>query len=350
MNEELKLKLLALGLSEEQVEKLAAEGVVVSDDMALLAKEDIKSVTGCGLVTAAKVVKAFAPVVAVPVVPAPVAAEPVVPTRADPHAEIPEGKAPSADEVKGFATSMGIDPSMLTMLMFSGMAGNAGMGDMDISGMIPVPQIVAGYNPKVRNMFLMIMGSLERRLGVPIVVINGDGSVNRELTVEYINGLEEGHDAAENNIYYDSDSTPFEVIKVGVDAQSIYDADPLDSCKALQKNGMGIGRVNWMGVSLEVRQVAHLAVIKTREIDPTNDAHTAWLRDHVTKSSNRLTLQGMAPKAIGEYNNALRTGSLPTLRVMLVRSPRRQEVMPRRRAKYDSDRAGLGRGVDEENL
>jgi len=162
------------------------------------------------------------------------------------------------------------------------------------------------------------------------------------LTVEYIEGLEEGREAAENNIYFDETGQPYEVIKVGVDAQSVYDADPLKPTKALQKNGMGTGRINWKGVPLEVRQVAFYAANQTGEIDPANDAHLTWLRDHVKKDARRLVFHGQAPRAISEYNEAYRTGSLPMLRVMLSRGPRRKETMPRRR------KAGLGQGLPAE--
>lgn len=258
----------------------------------------------------------------------------------DPEKELGEDEQPSQAQMAGFANSLGIDPA--TMLMFMG--GN--FGEMDMSGMIPIATIVSGYNPKLRNMFLMVMGQIEKRLGVPIVVIDGDGAINKPLTIEYIEGLEEGRDPAENNIYFASDGTPHEVIRVGVDAQSIYDADPLEPTKALQKSGMGVGRVNWTGVSLEVRQVAYYAATKTGEIDPKNDAHTAWLRDHVKKGTNRLIFHGQAPRAIGEYNEAARTGSLPTLRVMLSRGPRRPEIMPRRRSAVPHDVTGVGGSPD----
>ena len=323
------------GLTDEQIGKLETEGGIVTEsDLALLNASEIREVSACGLATAKKIQATFAPVSATSA-PATHAPEAAV------DAEIPEGAGPSPAQVNSFATSLGMDPSMLSMFMVAGMANNAGEG-MDLSAMMPVPQIVAGYNPKIRNMFLMVMGQVEGRLGVPIVVINGDGSINRDLTVEYIMNLEEGHDAAENNIYFDSAGTPYEVIPVGVDAQSIYDADPLQSTHALQKNGMGVGRVNWTGISDEVRQTAFFAV-KTGEVDPRNDGHLAWLRDHVKTGSNRLVFQGQAPKAIGEFNEARRTGTLPTLRVMLTRGPRRQELMPRRRRATPRDLAGLGR-------
>lgn len=337
MDGDLKVRLQSeFALTDEQIGKLEAEGVVNETDMKSLTADDFKGTIGLGLVTARKIAAAFG------------GTPTVVPTAAhastaDPAAEIPEGTKPSPSQVSSFATSLGMDPGTLTMFMLAGATGESGMGALDISSMIPISQIVQGYNPKLRNMFLMVMGQIEKRLGVPIVVINGDGSTNRELTVEYIEGLEEGRDPAENNVYFDSAGVPYEVIRVGVDAQSIYDADPLDSTKALQKNGMGVGRVNWSGVPLEVKQVAFYAVTRTSEIDPANDTHLSWLRDHVAAGANRLIFQGQAPRAISEYNEALRTGSLPTLRVMLSRNPRRQEIMPRRRHGTTHNLAGIGR-------
>jgi hypothetical protein len=218
---------------------------------------------------------------------------------------------------------------------------------MDISGLIPVPQIVAGYSPKVRNMYYMVMGSLQKHYGEnPIVVINADGGVNREQTVAYIQSLEEGFEPADEDIYYDEAGTAYQLIKVGVDAQSIYDADPLESTRALAQNGMGRGRINWKNIPLEVKQVAYYAVTQTREIDPSNEAHLTWLRDHIKVGVNRLVFQGQAPKALQAYNEALRSGTLPQLRVMLGRSARRREVMPRRRSTTPRDLAGIGREAD----
>lgn len=342
MNDGLKQRLVSeFGLNEEQVGKLAAEGVVIEADLALLSDDKIKHVTGCGLIAAIKIHAAFAPV---PLsAPPPPSGEATLPL----DAEIPEGTKPSPAQVNNFASALGMDQNMFSMFMMMGVANQAGVG-MDLSGMIAVPQVVAGYTPKYRSMFWLAMEQIENRVGVPIVVINGNGSINRELTVEYIMGLEEGRDQAENNIYYDSTGAPYEVIAVGVDAESIHDADPLDSTRALQKSGMGIGRVNWTGVSDEVRQSAFFAV-KTGEINPKNDIHLAWLRDHVKPGSNRLVFQGQAPDAINKFNEARRTGTLPNLRVMLTRGPRKTEIMPRRRRTTPRDLTGLGKGGEEDD-
>lgn len=320
----LEARLTELGIDAETAGKIQGLGATSVEDLTHLTESDL---TGIGLkpIAARKLLAAVAPP------PAANGKEPV-----DPHAELAEGEEPSKAQIHGFAGALGADPVAIMMLM-----QGAG-GDMDLSSMMPVKSLIDGYNPKRRDLFLTVMGQVERRLGVPIVVIDGDGSINRPLTVEYVEGLEEGREPAENNIYFDGTGAPHEVIRVGVDAQSIYDADPLDSSKALQKSGMGIGHVNWKEVDLEARQVAFLAVTKTREIDPTNDAHLAWLRDHVKPGANRLVFHGQAPRAIGEYNEAARTGSLPTLRVMLSRSPRRPESMPRRRSAAARDLSGVG--------
>jgi hypothetical protein len=174
------------------------------------------------------------------------------------------------------------------------------------------------------------------------VVIDEDGSVNKALTTEYINGLEEGRESAKDGIYFDSNGTPHEVIRVGVDAQSIYDADPCDSSKPLQKNGMGIGRVNWNNVPLEVKQAVFYAVA-SGEISPTDENHMTWLRDNIKPTSRKLVLQGRAPKALAALNEANRTGTLPTLRVMMTRAARRKEYMPRRGSTSPRNLSGIGR-------
>ncbi len=313
-------RLKELGVDDEMIGKIKEMGAETVEDLAGIQEKDLTDI-GMPRLQARKLIAVLAPIGS---------------TSVDANKELEEDEEPSKAQVTGFAGALGADPTALLLLM-SGQGG-----DMDLSGMIPIANLVNGYNAKRRDMFLMIMGQVERRLGVPIVVIDGDGAVNKPLTVEYIEGLEEGRDPADNNIYFDESGIPHEVIRVGVDAQSIYDADPLMPTKALQKSGMGTGRVNWKDVSLEVRQVAYFAATKTKEIDPSNDAHQAWLRDHMKPDANRLVFHGQAPRAIGEYNEAARTGSLPTLRVMLSRNPRRQEIMPRRRRANPLDLTGIG--------
>lgn len=57
---ELRGRLLGLGLTDGQVTNLEHEGVTSADDMALLNADQIKTYTGCGLIIAMKVAKAFA--------------------------------------------------------------------------------------------------------------------------------------------------------------------------------------------------------------------------------------------------------------------------------------------------
>ena len=312
-------KLEELGVDGEMIEKIKEMGAETVEDLAGLQEKDLID-AGMLVLKARKLIAVLVPTKSVDI---------------DPNKELAEGEKLSSAQVTGFAGALGMDQTTL-MLLMNGQGGN-----MELSSMIPIDIIVNGYNPKLRNMFLMIMGQIEERLGVPIVVIDSDGAVNRSLTIEYIEGIEEGRDPAENNIYFNEKGVPHEVIRVGVDARSVYDADPLMPDKALQKSGMGTGRVNWNDVPLEVRQVAYFAV-KTGEIKPTSDGHQTWLRSHMKPGASRLVFHGRAPKAIKEFNEAARTGSLPTLRVMLSRSPRSKEIMPRRRSTDTSGLTGIG--------
>jgi len=329
-------RLRELGVDDVFIEKIKTElGAESVEDLAGLTEGHLSSV-GMKPLKAGKLLKALAPQPAVLV------------TSVDPNAELGDEEKPSQAQVQSFAGSLGMDPMSLVMFM-NGMGG-----EMDFSGLIPIATMVQGYNPKLRNMFLMVLGQVEHQLSVPIIVIDSDGSINKPLTIEYIEGLQEGREAAENNIYFDSASEPHEVIRVGVDAQSVYDADPINPTKALQKNGMGTGRINWNNVPLDVKQVAFYAVTQTHEIDPKNDAHLSWLRDHIKgAATKRLVFHGQASQAIGIYNEAVRTGSTPTLRVMLARGPRRVEIMPRRRRTLPADLTGIGgsrRRESDDNL
>lgn len=62
MDDSLKTRLTELGLNDEQVGKLETEGAVNDMDMARLSAEEIKGITGCGLLVAKRIAEAFTPV------------------------------------------------------------------------------------------------------------------------------------------------------------------------------------------------------------------------------------------------------------------------------------------------
>jgi len=326
MNADLKARLISdeFGLTEEEAGKLEKEGVVTVADVLLLDAGEFRNVSGCGLVTSKKVMSKLTAENAPVPVPASV--------KADTTAEIPEGKNPSKEQVASFANQFGIDPSMLMVMMMGGAGAGAGL-DMDLSSMIPVAQVAGSYNPKLRNLPYLVMGQIEARLGGnPIVVINPDGSVNPAFTADYVMQLEEGRDPVENNVYYNEAGEPFDIIKVGVDAQSVYDADPVDPGSVLQKNGMGTGRVKWGGVSLAVRQVVYFAT-QSGELSKGDEEKVRYLREHIKVETRPVELSAEFPLAYKQYLSAARLGTLPTLKAQLTRGPRRPEIMPRRRAR-----------------
>lgn len=333
--DELKSKLVSLGVKEPDVEKLIKEGLSSEEDFRNLSSDQLLSVIECGLFVAKRVIAAFNPPPA-PVAEAPAPAAPVSDV-------VPEGVAPSTAQINGFAAQYGMDPNLTSMIFMSSMAAGTGL-DFDIGSMVPISQIAGSYSPKIRNMPYLFMGQIQKSLGdIPIVVINSNGSVNADLTAKYVMSIQEGLDVAEDDIYYDDDGNPYQLIKVGVDAQSIYDADPLNSAKALQKNGMGTGRINWNRAALDVRQMVYLAVNETGEVNPKDEAQVSRLRDKIKDGVNRMKLQGDMPKAYTLFNEKTRTGALPTLRVQLSSTAaRRPEIMPRRRARPEGGQPGTG--------
>lgn len=321
LSEELKSKLISKGISAAAIEALEKNGVDTEEAINIASDSDLKEIGIDSLGDRLKI-KTLSAIVS------PVS---TVPNKMTPVNDVvPEGAAPSPDQMSSFANQFGMDPGIMQAIMFSSMTSGTGF-DFDFSSMVPIGSIASSYSPKIRNMPYMFMGQVEKQLDTPIVVINADGSVNPELTAKYVISLQEGFEPSEDGIYYSEDSVPFEITKVGVDAQSIYDSDPLDSSKALQKNGMGIGRITWNKVSLDVRQMVFLAVNETGELNPKDNTQVARLRDHINKDVTRMSLHGDFPKAFNLYNEKNRTGSLPTLRVQLSRQPHKNEVMPRRR-------------------
>jgi len=61
MNETLKTRLTELGLNEDQISKLEAEGAKTEADMIGLSPDEIKNMCGCGLIIAKAIAKAFVP-------------------------------------------------------------------------------------------------------------------------------------------------------------------------------------------------------------------------------------------------------------------------------------------------
>lgn len=342
MNDELKAKLTELGLTEEQIQKLETDGgVTIEAELVTLDYHDVREATGCTILRARQVVDAFAPAVSTP---APVAA--TAPTYEEAtgvdaadlpeedRAVIPEGTAPQKEQVDAFAALHGLDSSMLMPLLLMG-GGGGGLGGLNIADMISPAQIVPGYRPKIRNISYILMDQLQRSLdGLPIVVINDDGSVNVGLTIQYVLELQEGNEPAEDNVYWDTGSNSYQIIKVGVDMQSIYDADPVDPVnRVLQASGFGKGRINWTNVPLDVRQVVFYAVTQTHELDPNDEPTLGRLRDRIKPGISRSSLRTEFPKAITAWNEANRTGSLPTMRKQQTnRGARRPEIATRRRA------------------
>lgn len=276
--------------------------------------------------------------------PAPTAS--TVSPSADPKAEIPEGTQPSRGQINAFATGVGMDPNMLWTFLLLGKLGDTDdAAGMDISSAFPVANILPGYSPKRRDMPYIIMGMIERRLKADgkigdddgIIAINQDGSVNIPITVAYIKTLDDNFEPAENNIYYDEAGKPYQLIKVGVDAQSVYDADPVDSSRPVGQNGLGVGRIRWTGVSLEVRQAIWYAAHQTAELSPEDETRMSWLRANIKPDTTLLDLNAEFPKAVMAYHADFRVGKLPSLRVQPTRQARRKTLGPNRRATTPRD-------------
>lgn len=189
--------------------------------------------------------------------------------------------------------------------------------DMDLSDFLPIAQIVAGYNPKKRGLYTRLLDAIAKRHGdVSIVAINEDGSIAREATVAYIEDLETYFVALDEGEMFVYDGGGYELVRVGIDAQAIFDADPLSPDKPLRKE-KGTGRIDWNGVSPDVRQVIYYAANVTNEIDPNDTSQLRGLRSVIKKDVKVESLTDDYPLAVARFRMDKRAGDLPSLKVMV---------------------------------
>lgn len=284
------------GVADDVIAKLLGAGAT---SLEILGRATAEDLTGFGvpIFTARHILASLQ---------TPVASAPVTP-------ELAPGALPSQSQVSDLAGQLKIDP-MTLMLLFSG--GGSGM---DMGALIPVATIVEGYDPSRYDVIHTLMQKIQERLGgTPIVAINDDGSVNSAMTAEYVRGLERGF-APVGGSYTGSDGASYEIISVGVDAQSSYPADPLKPSLPMRENEIGHGRIPWRGVSDDVRQLVYLAV-QEGEIDPDDEGAMRWLRGVIQPGVTVLALGNDLPRAHVAYKAAKRGGTLPTLRASLTAS------------------------------
>lgn len=242
-----------------------------------------------------------------------------------------------------FARQFGVDSGMLNMLLVGQLAGNQ---DMDLSDFLPIAQIVAGYNPKKRGFYTRLLEAIANRHGGgPIVAINPDGSVNREATVAYIEDLEVYFEPLSDGEMFVYEGGSFELVPVGIDAQAVFDADPLAPDKPLRKE-KGTGRIDWAGVSLEVRQVIYYAANATNEIDSNDTGHLRDLRKVIKKGVKVEDLTDDYPQAVARFRKDKRAGDLPSLKVMVTGGGRNAQNAPFRRWDESSSTGSRGRSFE----
>lgn len=264
----------------------------------------------------------------------------------DTEAEIPEGKAPSPAQLNGYASEIGVDPgNFMTFMMMSQMGGLGGV-DMDMSDWFPYETVASKYNPKKRNLHYIVMAQLEKRLGTPIVVINANGSVNAKETVAYIQSLEENDPPSTDGTWRGEDGEDYEIIKVGLDAQGVKDADPLDETRALQKYGIGIGKIDWSDAPLDVRLLCYYAAHKTGELDPNDKNQVGWLRDRIKPGVKRSDLSAQYTKANTMYNENSRMDSQKSLKVQSSSPVANRLNVPNRRVRTGPNRFGGSNSYD----
>lgn len=224
-------------------------------------------------------------------------------------------KVVNDDDASAVASTLGISPDIITMLLLGQLQG--ANGALDFSSVLPIDQIVAGYSPaKPRSIYAQMLRSIGQQLGVELLIaIDADGRVNRAATVANIEDLEQGFPKV---TVYSHKGVMYQLIAVGVDPMAFADADPLSPQDALRR-GVGVGNIDYSGCPEDVKYVIYYAANFTQELGVSD---RKWLRKMLQEGDVQIgDLAEDCPLAVVMYNENRRNATLPPLRAALGNKP-----------------------------
>lgn len=286
-----------LGLNNDLIGKLAELGAQTEADLALLQEGDLTQI-GIPVLKARRILATF------------------VETSAGTTTTPPAAQSEDEENPRAFFAGTG-DPMMQQMMMML-FAGNPNLPpefkDMLFGDLMPLEKVVRHYNPtKKSTVPYSVMMSLQTRYGgKPIVAIDEEGKISRDVTLYYLKEAEEFGPV--DGTTYRHEGKDYDLIHVGVDTQSSRDEDPLNPGNPLRKQ-MGYGQIDWTGISLEVRQAIYLAQ-QSFELNPRDPRTMRDLRKYITKDLKLEDVLRDYPEAAKLFRQAKRAGSLPTMKLI----------------------------------
>jgi hypothetical protein len=165
------------------------------------------------------------------------------------------------------------------------------------------------YKPAKSN---RISHALEKRYGKYgkfIAFRPSSTEVATEETIDYITDLEQGFEP-EDSIMVDGELV--RLYGVGEVPNNIVDEDPLFPGYPLKRDRSTVNRINWKGVSQEVRQFMRL-LVEEGEVDPDKRSERRVIMDLLSAGFNQL--KETYPETFMTYREKKELDDLPKLRL-----------------------------------
>jgi len=173
-------------------------------------------------------------------------------------------------------------------------------------------ELLANYHPEQPNHPITV--ALKKRFGdSKVIVFKPDSTiVDIEATSNYIADLAQGYDAMET---VESDGALVRLYEVGKIPNQMIEEDPLFEGKPLKRGRSTVNRVNWSGVSLQIRQRCRI-IVDRGELDENDRLHVQDLMRMVNSSDELIALKELKkayPEADLAYRELAKKNELPKL-------------------------------------
>jgi hypothetical protein len=170
--------------------------------------------------------------------------------------------------------------------------------------------LVKHYDPRRHT---PVWDELKKRSGDrPFVVFDEQGGLHTKGTLECLQRLIDGHDPVD---FYRGGELPLPVYKVGQRPPEVADEHPLHRGEALYKGKDRRGR-DWVtGIGLEVKQLLHLAVHDTGELQIRDNRDETQLHKLARSDDALEQVREMCPEATMLLRKQIDEGNAPRLKV-----------------------------------
>ena len=194
-----------------------------------------------------------------------------------------------------------VDPDLLALQTRFGI--KVRLEDLGIEELLPY------YKPGKPNRVHQALEKRYGKYGQFIAFRPSSTEVATEETIDYVTDLEQGFDPEESIMV---DGELVRLYGIGEVPNNIVDEDPLFPGRPLKRERSTINRINWKGVSQDVRQFIRL-LVEDEEIDPGRKSERRAIMELVSMSLDEL--KETYPGTYMAYREKKELDELPKLRL-----------------------------------